>query len=94
VSRVAADPESEHLARQASSALYNTASAVVLAWEGGVEGGDPRKQLISRFVLEHRVEPVDPLAPPDGNWEHAAYTYLLDDRQQPTLAEVGDLLAE
>jgi acyl-CoA dehydrogenase len=94
VARVAADPESEHLARLASSALYNTASAVVLAWEGGAAGGDPRKQLISRFVLEHRVEPVDPLAPPDGNWEHAAYTYLLDERPAPTLAEVGELLAE
>jgi len=94
VERVAADPESEHLARQACSALYNTASAVVLAWEGGADGGDPRKQLMSRFVLEHRVEPVDPLAPPDGNWEHAAYTYMLDDRSAPTLAEVGDLLAE
>ncbi len=94
VARVAADPEREHMARQASSALYNAASAVILAWEGGLPGGAPGKLLVSRLVLEHRIEPVDPLAPPDGDWEHAAYEHLLGDGSGPTLAEALDLLAE
>ncbi len=93
VTRVAADPRREHMARQASSALYNTASAVVLAWEGTLPDGDPRKLLISRLVLEHRIEPVDPLCPPDGDWEHAAYAMLLDERPCPTLGEAVELLS-
>ena len=84
VSRVGSDPDREHLARQASSALYNAASAIVLAWEGCLQDGDPRKLLISRFVLEHRIEPVDPLSPPDGDWEQDAYPYLLDDQTRLT----------
>ena len=87
ISDIAAAPESEHMARQATTAFYNAASAVVLAWESTQEHGDPRKLLISRFVLEHRLEPVDPLAPPDGAWEHAAYAILFAQDGKATLAE-------
>ena len=65
-SRVADAAGDEHLARQATSALYNVTSAVILAWEGAQAHGDPRKLLVSRFVLEHRVEAIDPLAPPES----------------------------
>jgi alkylation response protein AidB-like acyl-CoA dehydrogenase len=89
---VAKDPDGEHMARQASSGLYNAASAVVLAWEGSQPGGDARKKLVSRLVLEHRVEASDPLAPADGAWERDAYAMLLDDVPPPARAEVDALL--
>ena len=54
----------------------------MLAWESLQPSGDPRKLLISRFVLEQRVEAIDPLAPPDGAWESEAYAVLLgEDRE-------------
>ena len=93
ISAVAAAPESEHMARQATTAFYNAASAVVLAWESIQEHGDPRKLLISRFVLEHRLEPIDPLSPPDGQWEHAAYSILLSDEDDVTLDDTLALIA-
>ena len=90
--RVARSPENEHLAREASSGLYNAASAVVLAWEGSHPRGDARKLLVSRMVLEHRVEPSDPLMPPDGAWEEAAYALLLGDGPARSAVDVNDLL--
>ena len=86
ISAVAAAPENEHMAREATTAFYNAASAVALAWESMQAQGDPKKLLISRFVLEHRLEPVDPLAPPNGEWEREAYAVLL--------ADGGDLSAD
>lgn len=92
IAKIAEDPAREHMARQAASGLYNAASAVVLAWEGAHPDGDARKLLVSRLVLEHRVEPSDPLSPPDGDWEHSAYSLLLDDGRARSLADVGELL--
>ena len=92
VSTVASSPDSEHMARHATSALYHAASAVVLAWESTQENGDPRKLLLSRFVLEHRLEPVDPLSPPDGAWERAAYSALFEPACKLSLAEALELI--
>ena len=92
IAAVAKDPAREHMARQASSGLYNAACAVVLAWEGAHPRGDARKLLVSRLVLEHRVEASDPLSPPDGDWEQAAYSMLLDDAPATAPAEVNTLL--
>ena len=93
VTRIGCDPGHEHMARQAASALYHTASAIVLAWEGTLPNGDGRKLLTSRLVLEHRIEPVDPLAPPNGAWEQAAYMLLLDDRPREVSSEILGLLS-
>ncbi len=94
ISTVAArDDAGEHLARQAASGLYHAASAVVLAWESVQSQGDPRKLLVSRFVLEHRVEPVDPLAPADGAWEQAAYAALFEEECRVSLDEVVAMVA-
>lgn len=93
ISAVAAAPQGEHMARQATTAFYNAASAVVLAWESTQPLGDPRKLLISRFVLEHRLEPLDPLSPPDGDWEHDAYAILLADDGEATLAQTVALIS-
>ncbi|HEY8289949.1 MAG TPA: acyl-CoA dehydrogenase family protein, partial [Acetobacteraceae bacterium] len=49
-----AGAEAETLARQASAALYNAASAALLAWEATRPGADARRALIARFVLAHR----------------------------------------
>jgi alkylation response protein AidB-like acyl-CoA dehydrogenase len=53
------------MARQAADALYHTASAVLMACEGvalGAQGGDARRLLLSRLVIDHRLRPQDPLA--------------------------------
>jgi len=45
----------ETLARAAATALYNAASAVLLAWEGSHPGTDGRRLLVARCVLDHRL---------------------------------------
>jgi acyl-CoA dehydrogenase len=92
--RVASTPANEHLAREASAALYNAASAVILAWESVQAQGDPRKLLLSRFVLEHMLEPIDPLAPADGQWEQAAYTLLFQEKCTASLEETVALVSD
>ncbi|MGL3209068.1 acyl-CoA dehydrogenase family protein [Bradyrhizobium sp. BR 1433] len=77
--QVAADPDSEHTARMAASALYHAASAIVLAWEGCQPEVDPRRLLLSRFVLEHRLSTKDPLARADDAWERHAIGLMLSD---------------
>jgi alkylation response protein AidB-like acyl-CoA dehydrogenase len=74
----ARDTRREHHARLAATALYNLASAVVLAWEGSRPGFDARRAILARFVLEHRLEAADPLAPRDDAWEQEAIGLLLD----------------
>ena len=48
----------------------------------------------ARFVLEHHLEPVAPLAPPDGAWEQAAYTYLFQEECRATVADVVALVCD
>ena len=70
----------ETLARQASDALYHAASAVLLASEGarlGAMGGDARRLILSRMVVNHRLRPRDPLAV--GDDDAAAAEALLGD---------------
>lgn len=74
---IARDPEAERFARQAATALYNVTTAVALAWEATRPGFDARRALVSRFVLEHRLEPADPLSPRDPAWEREATALLL-----------------
>ena len=93
ISAVAAAPENEHMAREATTAFYNAASAVALAWESMQPQGDPKKLLISRFVLEHRLEPVDPLAPPNGEWERDAYAILLAEEGELSVADAAALIS-
>jgi alkylation response protein AidB-like acyl-CoA dehydrogenase len=76
---VAADGQ-ERLVRQAATALYDVSSAVLLAWEGSRPAVDARRALVARFVLTHRLSPVDPLAPQDALWERPATDALLGKR--------------
>jgi hypothetical protein len=80
---VAADAAREKHARVATSALYNALSAILLAWEGcrfGARGGDARRLVMSRFVVEHRLDPQQPLARPvNDDWQDEAEILLLAD---------------
>ncbi len=70
----------EPLCRQASDALYNVTSAVLLACEGaalGAAGGDARRLLLSRMVVDHRLSPRDPLNA--GTSDDAKIDVLLSD---------------
>jgi hypothetical protein len=81
----------ETLARQAATALYDASSAVLLAWEGSRPGADPRRALVARFVLAHRLSVADPLAPEEAAWEQGTTDALLADKA-PRLDEVISLL--
>ena len=88
---MAGEPAAETLARQAATALYDVASAVLLAWEGSRPGADAGRALLARFVLEHRLSPSDPLAPENPAWERAATDAVLSGRALD-FADVGPLL--
>jgi acyl-CoA dehydrogenase len=76
---IAQSPASEPQARRAASALYHAASAVLLAWEGTRPGADARRALLSRFVLDHRLSPKDPLEADGAAWEEPAIALMLED---------------
>jgi acyl-CoA dehydrogenase len=82
----------EAMARQVSSALYHLTSAVLMAAEGarlGRRGGDARRLVLARMVMDHRLRPRDPLAISDG--DDAAAAALLQD--QPIALETAQTLA-
>ncbi|MHB8267944.1 acyl-CoA dehydrogenase family protein [Bradyrhizobium sp.] len=89
--QVAAEPDAEASARLAASALYHATSAILLAWEGSQPAVDPRRTLLARFVLEHRLTAQDPLALASGDWEREATDIVLG--QEPaSLTRVATLL--
>ena len=53
---------------------------------------DARRALLSRFVLEHRLAPKDPLEPEEAAWEGPAIAALLEGSPVP-LARVAAFLA-
>jgi len=87
-----AENRAEPQARRAATALYDAASAVLLAWEGSQPGADARRALVARFVLAHRLSPQDPLELDDSDDEEAAIAMLLEDTPL-TLDAVAPLLA-
>jgi alkylation response protein AidB-like acyl-CoA dehydrogenase len=99
-----AERNDEPLARQASTALYHAASAVLMTWEAAQlgarppteglpqEGGDARRLLLAAMLLAHRLTPQDPLGVPDRPWEPTATDLLLHDAPVP-LARAAALVA-
>jgi len=82
----------EALARQASDALYNVTSAVLLACEGatlGVQAADARRLIYSRMVVEHRLSPHNPLS--TGSSDDAKTDAVLADT--PVGLETAGILA-
>jgi len=70
------------LARKASSAIYNATTATLLAAEGtalGAAGGDARRLLLARMVLDHRLQRADPLSAGGGAFDARATDLLLSD---------------
>jgi hypothetical protein len=95
VSAVAKRPNAEASCRRAASALYHTTSAALLAAEGaelGKRGGDARRLLLARLVLDHRLADKDPFVLPDDRLEDAIAAKLLSD-DAVTLSEATSLLA-
>ena len=69
--------DNQTLARKAASAIYNSSTATLLATEGtrlGETGGDARRLLLARMVLDHRLQAQDPLSIRDGGFEKKATT--------------------
>src|SRR5438067_6465935 len=91
---VASQSDNEGDARRATSLLYHVASAVALTWEGGrihVLRGDARRLLLSRMVIDHRLNPNDPFRLTENAAQRAITDHLLGDRAVG-MAEVGELL--
>jgi acyl-CoA dehydrogenase len=92
VEAVAQDPRHEKRSRLAAGALYHAASAALMAWEGamlGAQGGDARRLLLSRLVIEHRLNPQDPLSLKEAAWEQEAMDLLLSDQPVPLAKAVA-----
>lgn len=86
-SNVAADSNRERHARLAASALYNAATAALLAWEAAMSGNGKRL-LLARMVMDHRLSAKDPIAvaADDDAWEARATDLLLEDSRVPLAA--------
>src|SRR3954451_20571943 len=94
VRAVAGRIENEAEARRATSLLYHVASAVALTWEGGrihEMRGDARRLLLSRMVIDHRLNAADPFRLTENTAQRAITDHLLSDRAVG-MAEVGELL--
>jgi hypothetical protein len=92
---VASRSEHEAEARRATSLLYHVASAVSLTWEGGrihQMRGDARRLLLSRMVIDHRLQPSDPFRLTENSPQRALTAHLLGERAVG-MAEVGELLS-
>ncbi|OPK10313.1 acyl-CoA dehydrogenase family protein [Pseudomonas sp. VI4.1] len=92
---VAGAPEHERFIREAASQLYHVTTATLLATEGrqlGVVGGDARRLLLSRFVLEHRLQQRAASSLSAAAWEEEAITLLLS--ESPVSLEVAERLVQ
>jgi len=87
----AAETAPDTLVREAAAALYNAASAVLLAWEATRPGADARRALVARCVLAHRLTPRDPLSPEEAGWERPAGALLLGEAKL-TVSDVTEVL--
>src|SRR3954453_21487654 len=91
---VAGSVDNEADARRATSLLYHVVSAVALAWEAHRihdMRGDARRLLLSRMVVDHRVQTNDPFRLTENSARRAMSDHLLGERALG-MAEVGELL--
>ncbi len=88
--------QNEILARQASNALYHATTATLLATEGaqlGTAGGDARRLLLSRLVVDTKLKPIDPLMQGESDFEIEAGNCLLSS-EPVSLDRALDLLSK
>lgn len=79
---VASDKAHERHCRQATAGLYHAMTAALMAAEGAVlgkAGGDARRILLARLVLDRRLAPDDPLTLNPSRFEADAAEALLSD---------------
>lgn len=79
---VARDPNSESFARQATNALYHSATAALLAHEGALmaeKTGDARRMVLARLVIDNRLRASDPMSLEGGDVEREAARLLLSE---------------
>jgi len=91
---VATSPANERFCRIAAGKLYHATTAVLLITEGlrlAAGGGDARRLLLGRFVLEHRLGEANALNLEGQRWEDEAIDLLLADAPVP-LARAAALL--
>lgn len=62
-----AETGGDELVRQAGSALYHIATAILMAVEGVRLAPDYRRLALAHLVLRHKLLPVDPLALPEDD---------------------------
>jgi len=90
-SEVAANSSRERHSRLAASALYNAATAVLLASEAA-RNGNGKRLLLARMVVDHRLRGNDPMAiSADEGREGRAIDLLLSEQRVP-LAEAVRLV--
>ncbi len=93
---IAASPKLERFCRVAAGQLYHASTAALLAVEGatlGQSGGDARRLLLSRLVLEHHLQPSQTQDLHSLSWEDEVTDLLLAD-EPVSLAQAGALLAD
>jgi alkylation response protein AidB-like acyl-CoA dehydrogenase len=90
--QVAGDPAKERFCRIAAAQLYHVTTATLMASEGvklGRGGGDARRLLLARLVLEHRLNSGRPSLE-NLDWEDKVTDLLLSDNAV-SLAAAKDL---
>jgi alkylation response protein AidB-like acyl-CoA dehydrogenase len=90
---VASDPRNESFCRIATGQLYHATTAVLMACEGvrlGMAGGDARRLLLSRIVLQHRMQSSRPQNLDSLRWEDDVSDRLLSD-EPVQLADAASL---
>lgn len=93
---VASRKENERFCRAAAGKLYHAVTAALLIQEGlrlGTSGGDARRLLLARFVLEHRLQEPNALNLESQRWEDEAIDLLLGEAPVP-LSRAAALLVE
>jgi acyl-CoA dehydrogenase len=80
---VAQNESNEFQCRRAAAGLYHAKTAALLAFEGskiGDSGGDARRLILSRLVVDLRLAPKDPLALDESKFQMEAAALLIDDK--------------
>lgn len=84
--------ETDTLARQVASGLYNAITAAILALEGAAlveRQGDAKRLVLAQLVVDHRLSPRDPLTARDGPEREQAAWRLLMEQSVCTASEAG-----